>query len=78
MLSEFFAKGFLGPPFQLFWVHHLVAMAVILGIKPDIASLLDVLPPWPWYIPVLLLLAVLFLGIAYLPIAIKDFRSRAA
>ncbi len=45
--------------------------------KPDTASLLDVLPPWPWYIPVLLLLAVLFLGIAYLPFGIKDWRVRS-
>ncbi|KAA3662494.1 MAG: hypothetical protein DWQ04_13345, partial [Chloroflexi bacterium] len=45
--------------------------------KPDTASLLDVLPAWPCYIPVLLLLAVLFLGIAYLPFAIKDFRNRS-
>jgi len=45
--------------------------------KPDTASLLDVLPPWPWYIPILLMLAVLFLGIAYLPFAIKDLRTRS-
>ena len=45
--------------------------------KPETASLLDVLPAWPWYIPVLLLLAVLFLGVAYLPFAIKDWRSKS-
>ena len=46
--------------------------------KPETASLMDVLPPWPWYIPVLLLLAALFVGLAYLPFAVSDWRARAA
>jgi len=44
--------------------------------KPETASLLDVLPPWPWYLPFLELLALVFIGLFYLPFAIKDARSR--
>lgn len=44
--------------------------------KPETASLLDVLPAWPWYIPYILLLGAIFLGLLYLPFAIKDWRTR--
>ncbi|MCU0519564.1 MAG: TIGR02206 family membrane protein [Anaerolineae bacterium] len=44
--------------------------------KPETASLLDVLPSWPWYLPILELLALLMIGLLYLPYAIKDLRSR--
>ncbi len=40
--------------------------------KPDTASLLDVLPAWPWYIPFIMLLGGLFIGLLYLPFALKD------
>lgn len=45
--------------------------------KPATASLLDVLPAWPWYLPILELLALLMIGLLYLPFAIKDVRARA-
>ena len=44
--------------------------------KPDTASLLDMLPAWPWYIPFLLLIAALMIGLLYLPFAIRDWRAR--
>jgi hypothetical integral membrane protein (TIGR02206 family) len=43
--------------------------------KPATASLLDVLPAWPWYIPILLLIAALMFGLLYLPFAIKDWQT---
>jgi hypothetical integral membrane protein (TIGR02206 family) len=45
--------------------------------KPATASLLDVLPAWPWYLPILELLALLMIGLLYLPFALKDVRARA-
>lgn len=46
--------------------------------KPETASLLDVLPPWPWYIPILEMIALLMIGLLYLPYAIKDLKARRA
>ena len=46
--------------------------------KPDTASLLDVLPPWPWYIAIIELLALAFVFVFYTPFAIKDWQSRIA
>ncbi len=44
--------------------------------KPETASLLDVLPPWPGYIPIIIALAVFFILLFYLPFAIKDMRRK--
>lgn len=44
--------------------------------KPDTASLLDVLPAWPWYILILELLGLAFVIVFYAPFAIKDWRSK--
>jgi hypothetical integral membrane protein (TIGR02206 family) len=44
--------------------------------KPVTASLLDVLPSWPWYIGVIELLALLFVCLFYLPFFISDLRQR--
>ena len=44
--------------------------------KPETASLLDVLPPWPGYIPFIIALAVIFILLFYLPFAIKDMRLK--
>ena len=46
--------------------------------KPDTASLLDVLPAWPWYIPILELLGLAFVLAFYAPFAVKDWRSKHA
>lgn len=44
--------------------------------KPPTASLLDVLPPWPWYIAVIELLAVVFVCLFYAPFWIKDLTQK--
>jgi hypothetical integral membrane protein (TIGR02206 family) len=44
--------------------------------KPETASLLDVLPAWPWYLLILEVLALAFILLFYAPFAIKDSRSR--
>ena len=43
--------------------------------KPDTASLIDVLAPWPWYVLELGGIAVLMFFILYIPFGIKDWRS---
>jgi hypothetical integral membrane protein (TIGR02206 family) len=40
--------------------------------KPETASLLDVLPPWPIYILIIEILAALFIFMFFAPFAIKD------
>jgi hypothetical integral membrane protein (TIGR02206 family) len=40
--------------------------------KPETASLLDVLPAWPYYILIIELLAAFFILLFYAPFAIKD------
>jgi hypothetical integral membrane protein (TIGR02206 family) len=46
--------------------------------KPDTASLLDVLPPWPWYIAIVELLGLAFILAFYAPFAVIDNRRKAA
>jgi hypothetical integral membrane protein (TIGR02206 family) len=41
--------------------------------KPPTASLLDMLPPWPYYLPYMLLIGLVVFLILYLPFAIKDW-----
>jgi hypothetical integral membrane protein (TIGR02206 family) len=43
--------------------------------KPETASLLDVLPAWPWYIVVLELIGLGMVLLLYLPFAISDWRA---
>jgi len=45
--------------------------------KPDTASLIDVLGPWPLYLISLELVALVVCVILYIPFAIKDWRARA-
>lgn len=45
--------------------------------KPATASLLDVLPPWPYYLPILVLIGLVMEILLYLPFAVRDFRARA-
>jgi len=50
---------------------------LFIAYKPSTASLLDLLPAWPWYI---LWMEIIGLGMAlilYLPFAIKDWRRKA-
>ncbi len=44
--------------------------------KPDTASLLDVLPAWPGYIPYLELIGLVTFLLLYLPFIIKDWRAK--
>ncbi|MEQ8353140.1 MAG: TIGR02206 family membrane protein [Leptospiraceae bacterium] len=44
--------------------------------KPGSASLLDALPAWPYYLIFMLLLALVFFCILYLPYFIKDISER--
>jgi hypothetical integral membrane protein (TIGR02206 family) len=44
--------------------------------KPETASLLDVLPPWPYYILIIELLAAFFILLFYAPFAIKDRKKK--
>ena len=43
--------------------------------KPDTPSLIDLLSPWPWYIPELEVLALIIFFILYLPFMIKDWAA---
>lgn len=43
--------------------------------KPPTASLLDLLPPWPYYILFIELMGLIFMLIAYTPYAIMDWRA---
>ncbi|NOY98460.1 MAG: TIGR02206 family membrane protein [Chloroflexi bacterium] len=44
--------------------------------KPETASLLDVLPPWPWYILWIEAIGIVSTLLLYSPFAIKDWRDK--
>ncbi len=44
--------------------------------KPETASLIDVLGPWPWYILALEGIGLVLFFLLYLPFAIRDLRGR--
>lgn len=45
--------------------------------KPDTASLLDVLGPWPWYLLSLQAIGLVIFILLYLPFAIQDWRRKS-
>jgi hypothetical integral membrane protein (TIGR02206 family) len=45
---------------------------MMVNAKPDVTSLFDVLPAWPWYIPCAEALAVAIFLLLYVPFVIKD------
>jgi len=51
---------------------------LFIGYKPTTASLIDVLPPWPWYVPIIAGLGLTFILLFYAPFAIKDWRAKKA
>jgi hypothetical integral membrane protein (TIGR02206 family) len=44
--------------------------------KPDHLTLLSYLSPWPYYLPELVLVAIVFMGICYLPFFVADMLAR--
>ncbi len=44
--------------------------------KPDTASLLDVLPPWPYYIAYIEVIGLVMCLVLYLPFALKDWQAK--
>ena len=44
--------------------------------KPNFPTLLDVLSPWPWYVPQLELAGFAILSLLYFPFLIKDWRAK--
>lgn len=51
---------------------------LMINHKPELPSLLDLLPPWPIYILYMELIGVISILLLYLPFVIKDLRSRYA
>ena len=49
---------------------------LMLNAKPNVPSLLDLLPPWPVYILYMEGIGVISFLLLYLPFAIKDLRER--
>lgn len=48
-----------------------------LAAKPEFPTLIGFLPPWPWYVPELALIALAVVCALYLPFWISDHRRRA-
>jgi hypothetical integral membrane protein (TIGR02206 family) len=48
---------------------------LMVNYKPDVESLLTLLPAWPWYILWMEILAIFFILLLYLPFLIKDWRA---
>src|SRR5512133_1569287 len=44
--------------------------------KPPMATIMDMLPAWPWYIPWLEVIALFTCLLLYIPFIIKDWRAR--
>jgi hypothetical integral membrane protein (TIGR02206 family) len=44
--------------------------------KPSTASLLDIMPPWPYYLIYMELVGIIVFLLLYLPFMIKDWRTR--
>ena len=66
MIVVFFLNQILGSNY-LFIAH-----------KPETASLIDVLGPWPWYILVLEVIGIVMCLLLYLPYAIADMKRKQA
>jgi hypothetical integral membrane protein (TIGR02206 family) len=46
--------------------------------KPPMATIMDLLPAWPWYIPWLEVIALATCLLLYIPFMIKDWRTKPA
>ncbi len=49
-----------------------------INAKPGTPSILDLLPPWPYYVAYMELIGIITFLLLYLPFAIKDRRARPA
>jgi len=49
---------------------------LFIGHKPEFPTLIDALAPWPWYILELEVVALVILGVMYIPFLIKDWRAQ--
>jgi len=49
---------------------------LFVAYKPDFPTLLDMLSPWPWYIPELEVIGFAIFFLLYLPFLIKDWRAK--
>jgi len=49
---------------------------LFIAYKPDFPTLLDLLAPWPWYIPELEVVGFLILFVLYLPFLIGDWHAK--
>ena len=49
---------------------------LMVNYKPDVESLLTLLPAWPWYIPWMEIIALALIFLLYLPFMIKDWRAK--
>lgn len=47
-----------------------------INAKPPMATVMDLLPPWPWYIPWLEVMALVTCLLLYLPFIFKDFLAQ--
>jgi hypothetical integral membrane protein (TIGR02206 family) len=43
--------------------------------KPPVASIIDLMPPWPWYLIHVEIIGILTCLILYLPFVIKDWKA---
>lgn len=44
--------------------------------KPPTASIIDMMPAWPWYLPFIELIGLFFMALFYTPFAIIDWRAK--
>jgi hypothetical integral membrane protein (TIGR02206 family) len=59
--------------FVIFWLNLAIdSNYLFLGRKPDAATPLDILPPWPWYVPLLVVAIALIFVVLYTPFAVTD------
>jgi len=49
---------------------------LMINYKPDVESLLTLLPPWPWYIPWMEIIALALIALLYLPFLLKDLQAK--
>lgn len=63
----------------IFFLNRLIdSNYLFIAHKPETASLIDLLGPWPWYILVIEGIALVVFLLLYLPFALKDWRRARA